>query len=531
MLRQLWHWLRRLFQRILGRKKITPPVKIETPQPEIDYESLFLELLAGVADGWSRADVKGFLTGKGVIEADLVEWLRGFGERLLASPVENEELARRLVKLGELSVGKVGDVGYQIGRSLLERVDVNQQSTENIREEEIQVVDADDESTTNEAETWFNLGYDQFIAEDFAGAIASYDQALKIKPYDHTLIHRKYHRQVWRTIPSYDQALKIKLDFHEAWFEQGNALGNLGRYEEAIASYDQALKIKPDDNTAWCNRGVILCDNLGRYEEAIASYDQALKIKPDDNTAWYNRGVALGNLGRYEEAIASYEQALKIKPDDNTAWYNRGVALSNLGRYEEALASYDQALKIKPDDNTAWYNRGVALNNLGRYEEALASFDHALKIKPDDYEAWLNLGMTARNSVNYNPLPSLLLGIIQSNSALNQRGYEGELAIYNEGLKYCLPDKDPEGWGKLHKAIGNAHYSQAQTSSHRPAYWKKAADSYNKALKTLTETDFPELHLEVLRDLIKVRLDLREIASNSLLVPPLLRVGNTLLSP
>jgi hypothetical protein len=43
-------------------------------------------------------------------------------------------------------------------------------------------------------------------------------------------------------------------------------------------------------------------------------------------------------------------------------------------------------------------------------------------------------------------------------------------------------------------------------------YWYKAVRSYNQALKTLTEADFPELHLEVLRDLIRVHLDLRETA-------------------
>ncbi|WP_375452954.1 tetratricopeptide repeat protein, partial [uncultured Nostoc sp.] len=55
---------------------------------------------------------------------------------------------------------------------------------------------------------------------------------------------------------------------------------------------DQALKIKPDDHDAWYNRGNALF-NLGRNEETIASYDQALKIKPDDHDAWYNRGTAL----------------------------------------------------------------------------------------------------------------------------------------------------------------------------------------------------------------------------------------------
>ncbi|MEH2260797.1 tetratricopeptide repeat protein, partial [Nostoc sp.] len=96
-------------------------------------------------------------------------------------------------------------------------------------------------------------------------------------------------------------------------------------YKEAIASYDQALKFKPDDHQAWYNRGNALI-NLGRTEEAIASYDQALKFKPDLHQAWYNRGIALDDLGRTEEAIASYDQALKFKPDLHQAWYNRGIA-------------------------------------------------------------------------------------------------------------------------------------------------------------------------------------------------------------
>jgi Flp pilus assembly protein TadD len=67
---------------------------------------------------------------------------------------------------------------------------------------------------------------------------------------------------------------------------------------------DQALEIKPDDHQAWYNRGIAL-GNLGRDEQAIASYNQALEIKPDDHQAWNNRGIALGNLGRDEQAIAS----------------------------------------------------------------------------------------------------------------------------------------------------------------------------------------------------------------------------------
>ncbi len=50
-----------------------------------------------------------------------IEWLRLLGQRLLAAPTPNNELAARLVQLGELGVGEVGDVAYDIGMQLLTR--------------------------------------------------------------------------------------------------------------------------------------------------------------------------------------------------------------------------------------------------------------------------------------------------------------------------------------------------------------------------------------------------------------------------
>ena len=42
------------------------------------------------------------------------------------------------------------------------------------------------------------------------------------------------------TVPEFSSGLFL--------WDLGNALGNLGKYEEAIASYDKALEIKPDDS-------------------------------------------------------------------------------------------------------------------------------------------------------------------------------------------------------------------------------------------------------------------------------------------
>ncbi|MFB2837822.1 CHAT domain-containing protein [Floridanema evergladense] len=265
--------------------------------------------------------------------------------------------------------------------------------------------------------------------------------------------------------------------------------------------------VTTDDAEVWFEQGNQQFKK-GNFQDAVASYDKGLAIQSDQHEVWYKRGNALGKLERLEEAIASYDKALAIQPGLHKAWNNRGLALYYLGRIEEAIASYDKALAIKPDKHEAWYNRGYALGNLGRIEEEIASYDKALAIKPDLHDAWINRGIAAESSPHYYSQAAVILQIqfprspaVIPNPTLNQRGYEGELLCYQEGLKHCPQETHPQGWGELNHAIGKAHYIQRKNS--------EAVTSYNQALETLTSDAFPELHLEVLQDLIKALLSLK----------------------
>ena len=237
------------------------------------------------------------------------------------------------------------------------------------------------------------------------------------------------------------------------------------------------------------------------------------KGREEDAERWKEEGDRKFYAGDYTGAIEFYDKAVTIKPDFHQAWYNRSTSLYNLERYEDAIASFDKAVAIKPDYLVAWYNRGTILcDRLQMYEEAIASFDKVIEIQPDFQEAWRSRGIAAGRSVSFAPLLSSISNIAKQNPHLNLRGYEGKLASCKEGLKHCLQDTHPEGWGILHHAIGDAHYFQGLSASHPRSYRNKAANSYNQALITLTATDFPEQHLEVLRDLIRVRLDLGDTA-------------------
>ena len=335
------------------------------------------------------------------------------------------------------------------------------------------------------SELWLEKGLIHHANNQLEEAIASYDNALKIKPDYHEAWNNRGVAlsnlgRLEEAIASYDNALKFKPDLHEAWYGRGVALGNLGRDEEAITSYDTALKFKPDLHEAWYGRGVALF-NLGRNEEAITSFDEALKIKSDYHEAWFGRGNALGNLGRLEEAIASYDNALKFKPDKDEAWYNRGIALGKLGRLEEAIASYDNALKIKPDKDEAWYNRGNALFNLGRYEEAIASYDNALKFKPDDHEAWYNRG----NALD--DLGRLEEAISSFDNALKFKP-DDAATYYNKACTYALQKNISLALENLKQAI-NLDYQYLEKAKTNTDFDKIRKDS--RFIDLIHQSDSP----------------------------------------
>jgi len=192
-------------------------------------------------------------------------------------------------------------------------------------------------------------------------------------------------------IASYDKVIGLQPDEATACYIRGIVLYLLRELEQAIASFDKAIELKPDDAFAWNDRGVALY-SLGKLEQAIASYDKAIELQPDYPIAWILRGYALNDLGQLEQAIASYDKAIELQPDHASVWIIRGYALHDLGQLEQASASYDKAIELQPDYPIAWILRGYALYSLGQLEQAITSFDKAIELQPDDASVWYNRG-------------------------------------------------------------------------------------------------------------------------------------------
>jgi tetratricopeptide (TPR) repeat protein len=170
----------------------------------------------------------------------------------------------------------------------------------------------------------------------------------------------------------------------------GNALGRLGRLDEAVASYRTALALSPDFAEAHQNLGHALLD-LGRADDAAASCRRAVELNPRSAAAQETLGNAWLLLGRLEDAAASYRRALEIEPEFSEIHYNLGNALRGLGKLDEAVASYRRALEIEPNFAAAHCDFGIALRLQGRIAEAQASCRRALAINARSAAAYVAL--------------------------------------------------------------------------------------------------------------------------------------------
>lgn len=334
MLKRIWQWLKGLFRRLFGTSPhySTPPSfsflreDEAPPLADSDYEYLFRQLLEGITHGWQQERVVRWFEGmqeRTPLE-DWAEWLQRFGERVLASPAPNNELATRLVQLGEQtlsvpSLTEIGEVAHNIGAQLLDRNP----------SEPIWEFDGPDFLPEQEenATTLIYEGGESANPEAAATETITLDELLERLQQDPTLVQLLAQQMGVETtdpqviiealINQFNTANQEAATDAESWFSQGVQQDEAGDLEAAIASYDKALEIQPDLYEVWFNRGNVLA-KLERFDQAIYAYDKAVEIKPNFREAWHNRGNVLSHLQRWEESNASYEKANSCHSDDNS---------------------------------------------------------------------------------------------------------------------------------------------------------------------------------------------------------------------
>lgn len=134
----------------------------------------------------------------------------------------------------------------------------------------------------------------------------------------------------------------------EEYYQQGYLKSKKGDYRGAIADYDEALKINPKMAEVYCSRG-FASYQLGDELRSKNDYTRALELDPNLAEVYYYRGLSRIKSGYIQAAIEDYTQALEKNPNFAPVYYQRGLAYGEIEDRENAIADLEKAAQIFHD--------------------------------------------------------------------------------------------------------------------------------------------------------------------------------------
>ena len=137
------------------------------------------------------------------------------------------------------------------------------------------------------------------------------------------------------------------------------------------------------------------------YQEAINDYTDAIHLKPKKAYVYNSRGwtkylfgqfeTEQGNAAEaqklYQEAISDVNEALRLKPKGkryrSAFFHTRGVAKAALGDYNGAIEDFSECIQLNPKKALYYHDRAEAKEARNQHEEAIVDFQKAKELDPD----------------------------------------------------------------------------------------------------------------------------------------------------
>ena len=306
------------------------------------------------------------------------------------------------------------------------------------------------------AKTGFNLGIpinrfgtiSSSLGVDLEGKVAAIPQNTALKADDYVALGgQKYFNQDYLgALAEYNRALKLNPNYVEAYSERGRLKEN--RFEDfqgALADYNRAIQLKPNDPKLYINR-------------AIFKSSRAFNLKPNETIRYMNRAdFTSSDLKYLQEALADYNRAIQLKPNDPELYTYRAHFKSfYLEDLQGALADYNRYVQLKPNDPGAYTVRASFKKfSLNDPQGALADSNRAIQLKPNDPElytdrAWLKESLEDlqgaladyNRSIQLKPNDSTAYRLRASFKAQKLKDLQGGLADFNRAVELNNPD-DP----------------------------------------------------------------------------------------
>lgn len=188
----------------------------------------------------------------------------------------------------------------------------------------------------------------------------------------------------------YRAALDLEADLTEARAGLAAALQQMGQLASAVNVYRDVLRDLPGCAELHYNAAVALGE-LRRFDEAIAHCREAVANKAEYGAAWLLLGNLLKRTEQIQAAAEAYQAAAALPDVAVDAHVNLGALLRDSGRHDQALEHLQWAVALAPESAVALCNLGMCFRERGQLEPAIDWLQKAYTRNPDDPRIMANL--------------------------------------------------------------------------------------------------------------------------------------------
>lgn len=213
---------------------------------------------------------------------------------------------------------------------------------------------------------------------DTKGAIADYDEAIKLNPGNPNLYLSQ--AELLLTLEDRDRAF-ADLNYVLTWYETDPTKRPLPKTPikddkpvAGQAGLDGAIKGSEEAESKTGKVGVVV--------ETVNASPGDKEMIPNIARAYVSRGMIYSNRGNANAAIADFNKSIRILPTNAWAFFNRALELEGKGDLDGALSDVNKTIELEPKNGNCLVERGLILLLQGKSKEAQVVFDMLLESDP-----------------------------------------------------------------------------------------------------------------------------------------------------
>lgn len=287
----------------------------------------------------------------------------------------------------------------------------------------------EDETTKNEANTWYVAGLVGYLENEAMTLAAQYgqqvDEAKKgqtvVESYDYFIkadqlgqipdekgkVNAKVRRDVKSKLVTYFTNQTNLISYGAYLFENNKdyagAYNVFKRYLDIpkldMFADEKSQKQVPQDSTYNMIKyfSALAASNAGMTKEAIATLEDLKDDNYETMTVYqllYQEYLTLKDTANY---VSTLKQGIQLFPKEPWFLQNLINHFVFTNQNEEALSYLNAAIAAEPMVADYHYVKGNMEESLGNYDEALKAFEKAVELKPDLVDAYAGMGRVYYN--------------------------------------------------------------------------------------------------------------------------------------